>query len=44
MGLNMDSDKDDKYRKGFSFMDYWFHFGVAINLVIVALLVWFSYS
>ncbi len=42
-GINMhENGRNDKGRKKFALLDYWFHFGVAINLVVVALLLWYS--
>lgn len=35
-------DKDKKEKRQFTIADYWFHFGVLINLIVVLLLLWYS--
>lgn len=38
----MENDTENKEKKQFTFADYWFHFGVLINLIVVVLLLWYS--
>ena len=35
-------DKEMKKKKRFTIADYWFHFGVLINLIVVLLLLWYA--
>lgn len=32
----------EKGKKGWTLLDYWFHAGVAINLAVVALILWYA--
>lgn len=36
------TDKDKKEKRGFTIADYWIHFGVLINLVVVLLLLFYT--
>ena len=37
-----DNDENKKREKEFTFADYWFHFGVLINLIVVLLLLYYA--
>ena len=41
-GGEMENDSEKNEEKRFTFADYWFHFGVLINLIVVLLLLWYS--
>lgn len=38
----LDDRENNKRKKEFTFADYWFHFGVLINLLVVLLLIYYA--
>lgn len=42
--MENNNKQNENWRKRFTLIDYWFHFGVFVNLVVVGLLLWFGLS
>ncbi len=37
-------ERPPKYKKEWTVLDYWFHVGVAINIFVVLLILWFTFK
>lgn len=35
-------ENGERKKRQFTIVDYWFHFGVLINLIVVVLLLWYA--